>query len=256
MAGGPASDQIQRCESSIPVVQPLSRAWKNYYHWVAQTLPAILAGIDKGPGLIALPELTSGQEETIRLLGLHDYPRFRIEIGKSYSFRHLKVSDFVAGRSSFEISLHMQRVFEEMKSRVPDRGVRDRKLYVTRRGAGHRNVYNEADLSVLLEHRGFEVVDPGGYSISEQINLFRGASVIVAPHGAALTNIGFCEPGTIVYELFQSDYANACFNRLAQLVGLQYYADAFPSGDTGQPHTRSFSVDLRRIDSCLDTFLM
>ncbi len=253
LASAPPADRVEICELTDLVVQPLSRAWRNYYHWTVQTLPAILIGTESDdPQILALPTLTPAQEEAILLLGLREYPRFPVMLEKAYHFHRLQVSDFIAGRSSFEISITTKRVFQKMKSRVVHEKIGGPRLYLTRRGWGHRVVHNEEELSALLERRGFQIVDPGSYSISEQINLFRNADVIVAPHGAALTNIGFCQERTLVYELMPRDYANACFNRLAQLMGLRYHADAFTNDDSGMLHMRSFAVDLKTVNNSLD----
>ena len=79
--------------------------------------------------------------------------------------------------------------------------------------------------------------------------MFRSASIIVGAHGAGLTNIVFCEPGTTVYELVPANYENSCFCNLAMVCRLQYWADAFASdGDPGIP------PDLRNWES--DTALV
>jgi capsular polysaccharide biosynthesis protein len=57
---------------------------------------------------------------------------------------------------------------------------------------------------------------------AEQINAFRGAKVVVGPHGAGLANLMFCRPGTTVVELFNRSYVNGLYWRLAALRGLDY----------------------------------
>jgi len=145
-------------------------------------------------------------------------------------------------------------VFHIMKDRSKNEAIAGPKLYLTRRKASHRLITNESELSELLQRRGFQVVDPGSYSVALQISMFRNARTIVSPHGAAMTNIGFCEPGTQIYELMPKDYANACFNRIAQLMDLDYAADAFPNEPGGELFTRSFAVDVERVSSRLDGF--
>ena len=51
---------------------------------------------------------------------------------------------------------------------------------------------------------------------------------MIGPHGAGLSNIVGCEPGTHLYELVPSHYPNFCFNRLAQGCLLHYWGDVFP----------------------------
>ena len=59
-------------------------------------------------------------------------------------------------------------------------------------------------------------------SLADQVRLFSGADVIVAPHGAELTNLGFCRPGTQIIELLMDAYCNWCFRNLAGLMQLRY----------------------------------
>ncbi len=250
----PPRQETEFPDTPQTVIQPLSRPWPNYYHWIAQCLPAILAGTSRGGDKrLALPHLNRRYEESLALLGVQDYPRLTVQMGRAYGFRALEVSDFIYGRSAFVISTTARDVFRTMKERV-GRGVAGgARLYLTRRDAGHRRLHNDAALTDLLVRRGFQIVDPGAFTVSQQIGLFRNAEVIVAPHGAALTNIGFCEPGALIYELMPADYANACFNRIAQLMELRYVADAFPSDAEGAPFERSFTADIATVSARLDS---
>jgi capsular polysaccharide biosynthesis protein len=45
---------------------------------------------------------------------------------------------------------------------------------------------------------------------------------VVAPHGAGLANIVFCQRGTQVVEFFNRAYVNGCYWRLATVQGLDY----------------------------------
>ncbi len=97
-----------------------------------------------------------------------------------------------------------------------------------------RRVENEAALLGALGPLGFEMVDPGAMTPSEQVRLFAEAECVVGPHGAGLTNLAFAPPGTAVVELFACDYVNECFWALASAVeGLRYrylVGDGTPSG--------------------------
>lgn len=96
------------------------------------------------------------------------------------------------------------------------------KIYVSRAGARRRRVVNEAALSHALEAQGFVPVQLETLTSAEQIAAFRGAKVIVAPHGAGLANLVFCQRGARVVELFRRDYVNGCYWQLAALKGLDY----------------------------------
>jgi capsular polysaccharide biosynthesis protein len=97
-----------------------------------------------------------------------------------------------------------------------------RRLYIDRRGSRLRPLVNEDELVACLSRLGFVAVRPEILSVVDQVRLFRAADIIVAPHGAALTNIGFCRPGTQVVELLMDAYCNWCFRNLAGLMQLRY----------------------------------
>ena len=96
------------------------------------------------------------------------------------------------------------------------------RLYVSRSRAQRRRVTNEAELCAALERQRFTPVHLEDLTWAEQINAFRHAKIIVAPHGAGLANLAFCAPGTRVVELFHRAYVHGCFWRLAALRGLDY----------------------------------
>lgn len=107
---------------------------------------------------------------------------------------------------------------------VADQGGEGRRLFVSRRTAASRRVANEAEIESVLAEHGFEVVDPAGMSIAEQVALFSQASIVVGPHGAGLTNLLFSAPGTEVVEIFAAPAAQGVSNYrvLASHLGMPY----------------------------------
>jgi len=98
------------------------------------------------------------------------------------------------------------------------------------------------------------VVTLENQSVSDQIALFSNVKVVLAQHGAALSNIIFARPGTLVVEVGQrntkSPYSSRaqraapCFSRLAQQLGLPYvhyktmkYTDDVAQGIFGNART-------------------
>jgi capsular polysaccharide biosynthesis protein len=76
----------------------------------------------------------------------------------------------------------------------------------------------------MLSERGFDSVDCGKMSVQEQAEVFGSAEVVVGAHGAALTNLVFCRPGTRVVELFSPAYVNPCYRDLCVAAGLRHAA--------------------------------
>src|SRR5262249_42070900 len=111
---------------------------------------------------------------------------------------------------------------EWLRKRLPAVDVHDRpkRIYVTRRTAPDSRPLGDEDL--LLPHpeeRGFVSIAPEKVSPQEQIDLFAAAEVVVAPHGAALTNLLWLTPGARVLELFHPAYVNAAFWSITQAIG-------------------------------------
>jgi capsular polysaccharide biosynthesis protein len=83
-------------------------------------------------------------------------------------------------------------------------------------------VVNEEEVFDLLEASGFEAVVMDGRSIREQAALFASADVVVAAHGAALANLVFSRPGSVVIELMGKNTASIVFAKLSWRRGLNY----------------------------------
>lgn len=49
------------------------------------------------------------------------------------------------------------------------------------------------------------------------------AKVIISPHGAGLTNLVFCSPGTKLIEIFSPKYVNCLYWQISNFCDLQYY---------------------------------
>lgn len=77
-----------------------------------------------------------------------------------------------------------------------------RLIYISRtdatKGAPRRRVVNEQDVLNCLVEFGFTPYNLSEISIQEQAMIFSEALVVVAPHGAALANLSFSRPGTMV----------------------------------------------------------
>jgi capsular polysaccharide biosynthesis protein len=97
------------------------------------------------------------------------------------------------------------------------------RLFLSRGDVRLTRRYVEEDaLMTLLEPRGFRRLDPGTLSVQEQIDVFSRAEIIVAPHGAGLTNVTFSPPDVRVLELFPSTYVHLGLWAICQAIGAEY----------------------------------
>jgi len=111
-------------------------------------------------------------------------------------------------------------------------------LFVSRGNTRLRRLVNEAELMAALLDFDFEFFLPKSNDHGSQIEAFRSARVVVAVHGAALTNLLFCQPGALVIELFPSNHVKSTYCWLAMRLGLRYRAVIGFSGD----YLQAFSI--------------
>ncbi|CAK0821813.1 unnamed protein product [Prorocentrum cordatum] len=107
-------------------------------------------------------------------------------------------------------------------------------------------------LEVSLSHDwDTAVVALENQAIADQIALFSHASVIIAQHGAALSNIIFAPPGTLTVEVGKADFP--CYKTLSAKLGLPFLhfdTDEF-SDDIAQGISTALADDVARGDKQL-----
>ncbi|NYT74368.1 glycosyltransferase family 61 protein [Halomonas sp. QX-2] len=115
------------------------------------------------------------------------------------------------------------RAMHDMCGWTPTPHKGKRLIFVSRADADYRCVANESVICNRLREKGFEVHTLKGLSITEQQQLFATAAIICAPHGAALTNVAWCGPGTIIIDFLSEQHLVPCFSELAAQNKLVYY---------------------------------
>jgi Glycosyltransferase 61 len=128
-----------------------------------------------------------------------------------------------------------------------------KRIYISRRKASSRGVANDAELTALLESHGFVGVQLEEHGLAEQIALFRQAEAIVAPHGAGLTNLVFCEPGTLVVEFISVGYGSELYAKIGQARQLNYHLLQCPPQDPARVHASAILVDVLHVRAILES---
>lgn len=238
-----------------------SRADSNYYHFLFDVLPR-LGVLDQAPDIAPpdvyyVPAETRFQRDALALLGITG-PRLLDAAQNS----HIRAETLIVPGPPAMIEKNPPWVVaflrEKLLAGLPV-APGTRKLFVTRGpSANNRSVVNEDAVLARLVARGFEAIDPGSMSLPEQASAFASASLIVAPHGAAMANLAFCSPGAGVVELFPAGCVLPDFWRLASGVpGVRYRYLSAPNPKRRTPSrgatiVRDIEVDLDALDQLLD----
>jgi Glycosyltransferase 61 len=247
-----ASLTTQRVQSFSDLLQVRGRViigcnpnWTAYHHWLLQCLPAIdwsLSTSHGGDVQLALPDLDQRQEEMLGLLGYAAIPRIPIKPGHGYNFEIGDYSDFLAANSPFLVSGAVLHTMRRLSRAVEPFLGWEGSIYVHSQSDYYGTLENSSQVAEFFRQQGFELIDPAQCEIAELVELFRCARVVVGPHSGGMASVIFCKPGTLVWELFPQHCINPFNQRIAQLAGLDYWADVFDSEN--QADNWTWRVDL------------
>ncbi|MBD2554138.1 DUF563 domain-containing protein [Limnothrix sp. FACHB-708] len=135
-----------------------------------------------------------------------------------------------------------------------------KKIYITRSKASYRRLLNETEVMEFLIAEGFEIVELETLPLLKQVAMFATAEVVVAPHGAGLTNLVFASPGTWVLELLSIAYRPVCYKVISEFVDLNYryvIGEAIQRADglfQEEPAWYDLRIDLEKIKAILAEF--
>lgn len=204
----------------------------NYFHWMFDVLTKLrmletsTEKIDRfviNRGKYYSPEACRYQDESLRLLGI---PKEKvIECTEETNIQASKlIVSSMAGYTAYvpkDACDYIRNTFLHKLALNPVK--KRKKIFITREDAVHRRLLNESEVYKELKNYGFEFVNLYHLSFEEKIKVFHSAEIVVSSHGAGLTNIIFCEPGTKVIELFTPTYKIPCFHTISSYMNLDYY---------------------------------
>jgi glycosyltransferase involved in cell wall biosynthesis len=234
---------------------------QNYYHWMVEGLLSLdilsrTLGFDSNVK-IALPKSRRIAErfdhrDSLKAVGLDRYDI--VDVAENL----IKVQEAIWVDSGDLVEDMPAAYVKDFQKRVAVRyaglcGPRNRRLFIARKGPT-RTIDNIEQVQALLGRYEFETVYLEDKSIIDQILLFQSAQFVVGAHGAGLSNLLFCEPGTKVIEFMPSVELRPYFwllsDKLALLHGMQFCT---PSGPQGFQSALTVDVDkLERLFRMLD----
>lgn len=213
----------------VPEATRLPGAWvslasnwadgRNYYHWITDGLTRLLVREHLPEETrILLPARTPAYiTETIAMLGLahlsHSAPSACVAPERFY-FCSPTAMTGVWNPLGFD---WLREKFAPFRSPVAS----GPPVFLTRRGNTRVPQKLEQIESIFSKH-GFQIIDCGSLTVTEQIRITSAAPAIAGLHGAAMTNLLWAQPKTPVLELFTPGYLNACYEQMAFQGNLSY----------------------------------
>lgn len=165
---------------------------------------------------IKIHTMRSASINYLHLLGFNDS---RLIYGNVYVNKLLVLEKGKCGYPPPLIHLHSLRYYLRIK-------IKSKKKYdiVIIKRYGKRDIvnFNEVYLAVktIYKEENIVIFYPNT-TFDNTLNYFKHAKLIVAPHGAGLTNMIISNSNCKIIEFY---YINACYFSLASNLGLEYYA--------------------------------
>jgi hypothetical protein len=213
--------------------------YNNYSHWITQVCASaalMLRFCDKEgitDHVFVVPFGTSATRWKIESLVAVGVPRDSIvEMGgvvihgRSVYYCSLEFSG-LAGHTRTLLVEPMSHLFEQTIAHsmraVPAerRAALPKRVFVDRSLSGTRLLSNRAEIYSLAEEFKLNLLRLEELSFLEQVCLFAQAEVVVAEHGAGLTNLLFSS-GCRVVELLPAGFGNLAYPAIAALRGLEF----------------------------------
>jgi len=199
----------------------------NIFHFVTEQLPSILfmnAELTK-IGKPNVPLLCIPTSFLQPLLAFFDITNPVQLINAPY--RQLTQVDIVYEQSYIECGAPSSQKIDALRTIVlakPDRPTETNVGILIRRKEVRRSIVNHDELLELLKTKrpDLEWLVFESQPFMEAVDLFSRAQMIVAPHGAGLTNMLFAPPNTRVIELMPTKNPNLCYYHLAALLRFEH----------------------------------
>lgn len=210
----------------------LTNPWSgNFWHWTVDTLTQ-LEGIEYyqkntgiKPKLIVSANLRSWQKNSLKLLGYEEsdliiWQDFRRTVKQLIVPSFRRSYDGIHGEISVKACQWLREKMLSNLDQIKSDRVFSSRIFISRSKALGRRITNEKEVIEALKPNGFSVYILEEMSYLEQVQLFAQAQVIIAPHGAGLTNLIFAN-NPIILELFGA-YVGREFANLARGMGFKY----------------------------------
>jgi len=225
----------------------------NYFHWMLQSVPRwkILQAAGRGDYDYVL--LQAGpwrfQDEALDRLSVPPARRLRCSKNFVHQFERL-----VVPAMPFPGQNVSPWACEWTRSLFPPKAAGPEKVYLAL-GGGRRRLANQSELQEALSARGFVSVQPGQLTVAQQVEAVGSARWMVAPHGAALTNLIFAPPGAALLELFHPQHKNRCYENLASICGHRYESIVGRAINPDASRQLEYAVDVSALLQAVDRML-
>ncbi len=207
---------------------------ENYFHFMFDILPKIflaksIINLDNVDYFLVNKQI-DWQIKIFESIGID-----RRRLLDAQNNRHIKVKNIYSLTHPWYLEGYIQEqvvylpawiIFELrkyfLKKISPDKKL---KIFIDRSNSkyNHCKIMNNAELTNFLKNQGFLIIKPEELSLNDQVDIFSNSKIIIGGHGAALTNIIFCQENTDIIEIIPSSHPSRKCERISKVLKLNYF---------------------------------
>jgi capsular polysaccharide biosynthesis protein len=197
----------------------------NYGHFIIDCLIGIMPImhlIKQTNSKILCKPLAKWQRELMLLLGVPEESMIEAE-NDLYNVEDLIFPSFLGGNLDHPCN-STRMIFDLLRQRCSEfKETRaSKRILIDRSDHPGRQVRNWTEVTATARDIGFEIIKTENMSVREQIELFANAQIVIGETGAAMTNIGFCDPGTHFIETMIEGRESAWLKNTATVIGRRW----------------------------------
>jgi len=226
----PSSDDLSR----VPLYDELyvvTQYWgTSVFHRMVEILPRIALHVqflNANPQIrVAAPEAGGRTAELLEIAGVDGR---RLVAGSARARLVYQPRSTGCGFANVPESQTLSRLYRDHIERTFPARPRDRLILVRRSGLRRFSEQTAIEAATRRAAAAFDLTfalfaDNPTPSLNDTMTMFHSAVLVVAPHGAALSNILFSRPGTYVIEgVCNRPHVNLCYQRLAHILGHHWH---------------------------------
>ena len=210
----------------------------NYYHWMVEAVLSLSVISDHMPrdAKVLMPATLAHFRRTgstgfdhrriIELLGMARLPIVEVDAAVC----RLDEAVWLEGYAIENMPAEALAAFRDKAGAALGRGQpRTRRIFIER--VGLRSISNADEVEAFCQEHGFTAHRLEETGEEAQIRLFQEAEFVIATHGAGLSNLLFCAPGTKVIEFSPDTEFRPFFWQIAQHARLRYAVMPCPVDD-------------------------
>ncbi len=191
----------------------------NYYHWLIEELPSfiLLREFCKDFTIVVAqncPNYVSDFINTFEIKTEIANPVIRV-----HAARFLSQNKTVGWPLRSDVS-NLRNVFKKFRNDIDP----EEKLYISRRQSRRSPSYEKL-LESFLVSEGWQVIYCENMSLTDQVEIFSRAQIVMGHHGAGLSNAVWMPRQTKLIELrprLKGNEMSFCFMRLSEICDLDY----------------------------------